>query len=115
MIVFQSDLLEIQLFPVIWGKLFPAVKTTGVTPASLMGESKIIISEVMHHDILKHLPTKSLVRFDSVCKSFYRLFRTPSFIKENLEIMKRSRGGGVLISWFFIDIIWRVMMILDLG
>ncbi|KAI9127142.1 hypothetical protein K1719_001701 [Acacia pycnantha] len=56
----------------------------------LMDRVLPFLPEEVFTDILKRLPVKSLFRFQSVCKYWKNLIKTPSFIKDHLHISTRQ-------------------------
>lgn len=59
------------------------------------------LPEDIHAEILKRLPVKSLVRLRCVCKSWYHLVTSPSFVKLHLDFTTHtlpSRRAGIILS-----------------
>ncbi|KAI8010643.1 putative F-box protein [Camellia lanceoleosa] len=57
------------------------------------------IPEEVWIEILARLPMKSLLRFRSVCKSWYYLITNPSFITTHLNRTKSNHSHKLLIKF----------------
>ncbi|KAI8558456.1 hypothetical protein RHMOL_Rhmol04G0095000 [Rhododendron molle] len=54
-------------------------------------------------DILIGLPEESLIRFTSVCKSWYSIITSPSFIAKHVNHSKRCPENLLLATYISID------------
>ncbi|PIA31523.1 hypothetical protein AQUCO_04900079v1 [Aquilegia coerulea] len=50
----------------------------------------VLPCEIIHENILTRLPIKSLLQFKCVCKSWYKLIRTPRFVKIHSDQCKND-------------------------
>ena len=61
------------------------------------GSSSFIPDDIIFFQILVLLPVKSLVRFQTVCKSWRTTLTSISFVRWHLELSKRTRSTMVLV------------------
>ncbi|XP_054776176.1 putative F-box protein At4g09190 isoform X2 [Prosopis cineraria] len=64
-------------------------------------DDKAILPQDIIIEILKRLPVKSLIRFQSVCKLWKNLIQTPAFITNHLHHSAHNNPSLILInSWY---------------
>ncbi|XP_054797552.1 F-box protein At3g07870-like [Prosopis cineraria] len=64
----------------------------------IMEENKAFLPDDIIVNILKGLPVKSLIRFQSVCKHWKNLFKSPSFIADHLH-HSSYQNPSLLLRW----------------